>query len=536
MPADLLWKRGGVPSVVALLDGRAAEGGPPYLTVCGHDIGAAELAAASGALDGFLESLAIQPGDRVGLLFENCHEAVIALLGCLRAGAIVVPINAALRGRFLEHVLADSGARVIFAQRDLLDRLRGTLDGSVLEHVVVTGGAAADDDRLPGLTYWTFEEALAAAPRRATRTVAAEDTAVCLYTGGTTGPSKGCVLSHVALVHHSITSSRAYGRTAADVFWTPLPLFHLNAIKFGVIGGLVCGGRSVISKKFSLSGFWNEIAANDATIANLLGSMAALIARSPNERHDATLRLLIAVPLPQDADALLRSRFGIDTWSGFYGMTECSTIGLLPHGEPHRAGSAGLINSADYEVKILDEAGDEVAPGESGEIVARPRRPDIMFKGYWNKPAATLATFRDLWFRSGDIGRVDADGYLYFVDRKGDYLRRRGENVSTTEVEAVLVEHPAIVEVAVHAVPSEIAEDDIKITAVRKPGAELSEPAFFEWMRERLPYFALPTYIEFRDDLPRSPVGRVLKRELRAEGVTPATWNREAAGAVFERR
>jgi crotonobetaine/carnitine-CoA ligase len=418
-----------------------------------------------------------------------------------------------------------------------LERLQGALDGSTLEHIVVVGGdAVPPDERRPGITYWTFEEALAAPARHVPRKVAAEDTAVCLYTGGTTGPSKGCVLSHVALVHHSITPARAYGRTSADVFWTPLPLFHLNAIKFGVIGGLVCGGRSVISKKFSLSGFWNEIATHQATIANLLGSMAALIARSPHERHDETLRLLIAVPLPQDADALLRNRFGIDTWSGFYGMTECSTIGLLPHGVEHRPASAGLVNAEDYDVRIFDDAGNEVAPGETGEIVARPRRPDIMFKGYWNKPEATLRTFTDCWFRSGDIGRIDADGYLYFVDRKGDYLRRRGENVSTTEVEAVLVEHPDVVEVAVHAVPSDIAEDDIKVTAVLKPGAALDAPAFFDWMRERLPYFALPTYIEFRSDLPRSHVGRVLKRELRAEGVTPATWSRETAGAVFERR
>ena len=525
-----------MPSVVELLDTRAAEGGLPYLTVCSREIGANELAIASTAVDGFLASVSIERGDRVGLLFENCHEAVIGLLGALRAGAIAVPINAALRGRFLQHVLADSGARVVFCQRDLLERLHATLEGSHVEHVVVTGNPVPAADRRVGLTYWTFDEALATSRRRQPLTVAAEDTAMCLYTGGTTGPSKGCLLSHVALVHHSMTPARAYARTPDDVFWTPLPLFHLNAIKFAVIGGLICGGRSVISKKFSLSGFWNEIAASKATIANLLGSMAALIARSPNERHDDTLRLLIAVPLPQDAEALLRSRFGINTWSGFYGMTECSTIGLLPHGVPHRPASCGQVNADDYEVRIFDEGGNEVATGETGEIVARPRRPDIMFKGYWNKPEDTLRTFTDCWFRSGDIGRIDEDGYLYFVDRKGDYLRRRGENVSSSEVEAVLVEHAAVVEVAVHAVPSNIAEDDIKVTAVLREGSALSETAFFEWMRERLPYFALPTYIEFRADLPRSPVGRVLKRELRAEGVTQTTWSRDAAGAVFERR
>lgn len=528
--------------MLELLD-RRAEAAPDFrfLKVVDRELSAAELVRESNAVAGFLQSLGITKGDRVAFLFENCAEAVVALYAILRAGAIAIPINAAYRGRFLEHVLRDSGSTVVFSQHDLADRVNDVLqDGqTTVRHIVVAGSGPRSSGtvrRHAGVKYSDWEEALAGLPSRQFPAVSARDTAVCLYTGGTTGPSKGCILSHVALVHHAITPSDAYCRTAEDVLWTPLPLFHLNAIKFGVAGALLSGGRSVIAKRFSLSGFWEAIAEESATIANLLGSMATLVARADNERRDTSLRLIVAVPLPAETDNLLRRRFKVQTWSGFYGMTECSTIALLPKGAEHKPGTCGLVNSADYDVRILDNDGRELPAGEAGEIVVRPRKPDIMFKGYWNRPEDTLKILSDLWFHSGDIGKIDGAGYLWFVDRKGDYLRRRGENVSTSEVEAVLLEHPGIADIAVHAVPSDIAEDDIKVTAVKKADAALTEPAFFDWMQTRLPYFALPTYIEFRDELPRSPVGRVLKRELRAEGLTPSTWDREKAGAVFEKR
>ena len=166
----------------------------------------------------------------------------------------------------------------------------------------------------------------------------------------------------------------------------------------------------------------------------------------------------------------------------------------------------------------------------------RPKRPHVMFEGYWGRPEATVETSRNWWYHTGDIGRIDDDGFLFFVDRKADYLRRRGENISSFEVERVLMTHGSLADVAVHAVPSQLTEDDLKVTATVKEGASLSEEALFRWCIDQLPYFALPRYIEFREALPRSPVGRVLKRELRAEGVTASTWDAEAAGITYEKR
>ncbi len=202
----------------------------------------------------------------------------------------------------------------------------------------------------------------------------------------------------------------------------------------------------------------------------------------------------------------------------------------------NRPNAAGVVNDEYFDVRIFDDDDHEVPPGTDGEIVLRPKRPHVMFEGYWGRPDVTVETSRNWWYHTGDIGRIDEDRYLYFVDRKADYLRRRGENIASFEVERILMGHGGLADVAVHAVPSELTEDDLKITATVKEGAELDEESLFRWCIEQLPYFALPRYIEFRAALPRNPVGRVLKRDLRDEGVTPTTWDAEKSGIEYERQ
>jgi crotonobetaine/carnitine-CoA ligase len=258
--------------------------------------------------------------------------------------------------------------------------------------------------------------------------------------------------------------------------------------------------------------------------------------RSGSASANRSLRLMGAAPLPPEVDDVLRERFGIETFSGAYGVTEASLISWLPPGRSNKPNAAGVINDSYFDVRIFDDDDVEQPVGTDGEIVIRPKRPHVMFEGYWGRPQATVEASRNWWYHTGDIGRLDEDDYLYFVDRKADYLRRRGENISSFEVESVLMSHGKLTDVAVHAVPSPLTEDDLKITAVLGPGAELAEEALFRWCIDALPYFALPRYVEFRDELPRSPVGRVLKRVLRDEGVTEATWDAEASGIAYEKR
>jgi crotonobetaine/carnitine-CoA ligase len=243
-----------------------------------------------------------------------------------------------------------------------------------------------------------------------------------------------------------------------------------------------------------------------------------------------------AAPLPVEVDTVIRERFGIDTFSGAYGVTEASLISWQPPGTANKPNAAGVVNDHYFDVRIFDDSDNELAANSEGEIVIRPKRAHVMFEGYWGRPDATVEASRNWWYHTGDIGRIDDDRYLYFVDRKADYLRRRGENISSFEVERVLMGHGGLADVAVHAVPSPLTEDDLKITAVVKEGSTVTPEELFTWCIDQLPYFALPRYIEFRAELPRSPVGRVLKRELREESIGPEVFDAETSGITYERR
>jgi len=512
-----------------------------YLDFEGDAWSARRMADAAGRLAGAWRRFGIGPGDRVATLLENGPEQVVTFFAAAFLGAIQVPINTAYKGEFLRHVLVDSGARIVVVQQDLADRIAlvvgdGTPD---LEAAVVVG----DTGGVPStLEVSSWEAALAAGAASAVgpgdADVGPADLACFIYTAGTTGPSKGCMLPHRYVVALGEQIARAWGRTADDVVLTPLPLFHFNAISVCVVGTLLTGGRSAIVRKFSVSRFWPEVRRTDATMLSMLGSLAILVANAEDHPDQAghRLRLCAAAPMPPDTDRIWRERFGCATFSGGYGLTEASLISMLPAGETNKVGAAGKPNTHEFEVQIVDDGDQPVATGEIGEIVCRPTGPDLMFAGYWNRPDATVEVLRNLWFHTGDLGRVDEDGFLFFVDRKKDYLRRRGENISSFEMERTVVAHDAVADVAVHAVASEQGEDDVKVTVVLVAGATVTEEELCRWCAERVPYFAIPRYIEFRTDLPRNPVGRVLKYQLRDEGVTDATWDREAAGVTFERR
>ncbi|HZM32685.1 MAG TPA: AMP-binding protein [Acidimicrobiales bacterium] len=541
--AQHVWTGRADSSVLDLLDRRlATEPDGEYLDVCGVSVTAAEVADTAGRLAASLAGLGVRPGDRVATLVDNSIEGALAWWGIVHAGAVAVPVNTAYKGEYLRHQLADSGSRVLVVADDLADRAAAVVpDLPDLGHVVVVGTGGERGVR--GAATHSWADLLAAEPA-APADVRPGDLATFVYTGGTTGPSKGCMLSHN---YHEALARQiglCWGRTADDVVWTPLPLFHFNAIVTAVLGPLVYGGRAAIYRRFSVSNFWPEMNRTGATITSTLGTMAYLLAhdvdrpempRSGAPGANTSLRLIGAAPLPVEVDDVLRSRFGVETFSGAYGVTEASLISWQPPGTRNKPNAAGVVNDEFFDVRIFDDDDAEVGPGDEGEIVVRPKRPHVMFEGYWGRPEATVEASRNWWYHTGDIGRVDEDGFLFFVDRKADYLRRRGENISSFEVERILMSHGSLADVAVHAVPSELTEDDLKVTATLKDGVSLTEEELFRWCIDQLPYFALPRYVEFREALPRSPVGRVLKRDLRAEGPGQA-WDAEAAGIAYERR
>ncbi len=559
--ADRVWA-GGEQCTVPQLFARRLQTDPDgeYLDIAGTTLSAGDVMAAGDRFSGILDELGTAQHDRVASLLENSAPALLTWAGTVCAGRIAVPINTAYKGAYLSHQLTDSGSRVIVVAASYLERVAAIArDVPTLEHVIVVDDVDAGDEEdagagapsptaLPSLgrvTLHHWDDLTAAAGPAPAVDVRPSDLATFIYTGGTTGLSKGCMLTHN---YHEALARQiglCWKRTADDVAWTPLPMYHFNALVTAVVGTLLFGGRGAIFRRFSVSQFWPEMNRVGATVTSTLGTMAYLLAHDVDRPEmpgsgapeaNRTLRLMGAVPLPPEVDGILRSRFGIETFSGAYGVTEASLVSWQPPGVENRPNAAGVVNDEFFDVRIFDNEDQELAAGTDGEIVIRPKQPHVMFEGYWGRPEVTVETMRNLWYHTGDIGRIDEDRYLYFVDRKADYLRRRGENIASYEVESILMGHGALADVAVHAVPSPLTEDDLKITATVKEGADLSEEELFRWCIDQLPYFCLPRYIEFRAALPRSPVGRVLKRELREEGVTPGTWDAEAAGIEYEKR
>jgi crotonobetaine/carnitine-CoA ligase len=324
------------------------------------------------------------------------------------------------------------------------------------------------------------------------------------------------------------------------VAWSCLPFFHFNAVGCTFLSSAMLGGSAYFAPRFSLSGFWADIERSGATAASLLGVMIPLVAQQQDtpemERCRGQLRLVAGSPFPAELQEVYRKRFGVKrVGSNCYGTTEACLLTMLPYGVEAKPGTYG-IRSRDFDVRIVDENDHEVPNGEIGEVIARPLRPHVMFEGFYRQPEASMKIFRNLWYHSGDIGRFDEDGYFQFIDRKKDYLRRGGENISMFELERTFIQHPQVSEVAAHAVPSKLMEDDVKITLTLEAGATITERELCEWSLDRLPYFAVPRYIEFRAELPKTPTGKVEKFLLRNQGCTPQTWDREAAGMKIAKR
>ncbi len=485
-----------------------------------------------------LHALGVRRGDRVVTVLDTGPDAIAAWFAVHALGAVHVPINTAYKGEFLRHQIADSGARVAIAEADYAERILGLWDGTPeLTTLLHRGDVEAVSS--PARTVSPLDAHRLTDGELPEPELVGRDLASLIYTSGTTGPSKGCMISHNYLCDLARRFLGISGRSPHEVNWTPLPLFHIFAIT-AVLSSAQIGGTTSMAPRFSASAFWSEVERSGATIVNLLGSMASIIANAPDSpetlRCRGQLRSVLAVPFPQELKDVWRERFGVK-WPGFstYGQTESGSMVTCPIDENVPPGSSGRRNDT-LDVRIFDENDHELPAGVPGEIVVRPLKPSVMFDGYWNRPAETLAVSGNYWHHTGDIGKFDEAGYFYFVDRQKDYLRRRGENISSFEVEMSLVQHPALAEAAVFAIPSELTEDDVKTCIVLMPGQTVDPAELCVWASERIPFFALPRYIEIVDELPKNPVGRVLKFELRDRGVTPETWDRETSDVVITRR
>ncbi|WP_229580814.1 AMP-binding protein [Rhodococcus rhodochrous] len=482
----------------------------------------------------------VKAGHTVATLLDNNLDQALAWFAINMAGAIAVPLNTALRGEFLRHQLSDSEAQVVISEGDYVDRLTSVTTGLPALRLVVHRGDLPPGLRLAGVTLTPIEHVRCGDDTDRGVQATPSDVSMLIYTSGTTGPSKACMISHSYAANLAGQVTAASTRRPDEVLWTPLPLFHLNAAAGSLLSTAMLQGSVSIARRFSLSGFWPEIERSGASMVSMLGVMVPLIAQMPDTpemaRCRGQLRIALGAPFPGELAEVWRDRFGVErAGAPGYGSTEAAMIVSAPLRPDPTPGASGRLNG-DFDVRIFDEDDHEVPAGEVGEVVCRPLRPHVMFDGYWKRPEATLAVLGNQWFHTGDLGRFDGDGNFHFVDRKKDYLRRGSENISSTELEATFLLHPDVAEVAVHAVPSELSEDEVKVTVVRTAEGSVTEQELCAWSVDKVPYFAVPRYVEFRTSLPRNPVGRVLKFQLRDEGVTSGTWDRSSSDLVVDRR
>ncbi len=535
------WSGGAGDTINGLLERRVAEDRQAlFLDLVGETFSYDRLDRESTALAHGLRALGVRKGDTVFSMLDNGSLPTLLMFALFKLGAVYVGANTALKGEFLRHQAADAGARILFAEADYAERILAIEDRLPdATHLFVRGGPPQTSSaRLrvaPAAEAFADDETTPLDVE-----VRPSDLAMLVYTGGTTGPSKGCMISHnyaVALARQVTVMAEL---TKDDVIWTPLPNFHFNLIASTLIASMLVGARAAIYTKFSLSNFWPEIERTGATRANLMGAMLPLLAQAPDTdvslRCRGQLKTMTGAPMPPELAATLAERFGVRSYAGTgFGLTECSLLVSATAAEPLPPNSVGRRNEW-FDTRVFDDDDQELPPGQAGEIVCRPRKPHVMFEGYWKREADTFKLWRNGWFHTGDVGRFDEDGCMYFVDRKKDYMRRRGENISTFEMDNCFRAHPDIEDVAVHAVYSELSEDDVKVTAVLRPGATLTEEQLCRWSIDNVPYYAVPRFYEFRTEIPRSVLGRVLKYELREQGVTPTTFDMDKAGIKFTRR
>lgn len=472
-----------------------------------------------------LAGTGISHGARVAIMLPNCLEFLYVWFGIARLGAVEVPINSEFKSFQMGHVLNDSQCSVLVIDAAYLPRL-AELAGKLphLETVIVRGSGAPG---LDGVTCHDLGGLLAAAPDQdPPARVSHADLLAIVHTSGTTGPSKGVMVCH----HHEYVLGRNIARDMelgpADVFYNFYPLFHNTAQGIITWAVLQVGCTMVLRDRFSASNFWREVRAYGCTTFYYMGAiLRILLETAPDDVGPGSHPLRVAWGIAAGAEEFtrFRDRFGVPLRGG-YGSTEANIPCFLPWDNP-KPGSSGRVLPG-WSVRIADAHDRPLGSGQIGEIVVRPDESYCMMQGYFNRPEATVEAWRNLWFHTGDAGYFDDDGDLFFVDRIRDVIRRRGENISSYEVETVVQQFDGVLEAAAIAVPAELGEDEVKVVILPKQGADLDLDDLVRHCEGQLAAFAVPRYFEVVAELPKTETDKVKKHVLRERGFTPTTWDR----------
>ena len=491
-----------------------------------------------------LANLGLTAGDRILGLLTNSKEFMITMIATHKLRAVFVPVNTELRGGFLEHQIINSSPRIIVVDDNLMGRF-SSFDPSEtgIETVVGVGDESSPDTSRLGLlaevSQVRMDSLLDTTPN--TEKLAdpsPSDVCTIMYTSGTTGPSKGVLMPQGHCYLFALGIVAAMELTEQDRYFCCMPLFHANGLFMQVYASLLAGSSCHVTKRFSVTDWLNIVREENITVTNALGVMPEFIFRSPpspNDRDHKMTRIL-AIPVAEEWGVAMQERFGVKLRQGF-GMTEVNMVAYSDLDDPVMSGCAGPPLSDFFEVIIADPDSDVELPRDQvGEILVRPKIPFCFNVGYFKMPDKTVEAWRNLWFHTGDAGRMDSEGRLFFVDRIKDRIRRRGENISSYELEQTLNEYPGVIESAAVGlrVPGAGGEDEIKaVIAIDGPSPD--PEAFLDWCVPRMPRHTVPRYLEFVAELDKTASGKIRKQAIRDAGVTENTWDRESIGYVISR-
>ena len=480
------------------------------------------------ALAAGLAAHGVKQGEHVAVWMFDSKEAILTFFAINYLGAVFVPLNTAYKGQVLSHVLDVSDATVMVAHGQLLERL-DSIETAQIAKVIHLGDSTAEAD----YEFVDFSAVVsdASGPPDLLKPIEPWDTQSIIFTSGTTGPSKGVLSSYLHIFTNAGPETWHFV-TGEDRFLINMPIFHIGGM--GVIFVMLCRGGSIaVMDGFDTEKFWPFVRESRTSAFFLLGVMTTFLLKQEPSQHDKdhSVRLAFMVPLTETCTEFYE-RFGIDVYT-IFNMTEISSP-IVSEPNPTKRGTCGKKRDG-VEVRLVDENDCEVALGEIGEMIVRTDRPWGMNSGYYKNPVATAEAWRNGWFHTGDCFRQDEEGYFYFVDRMKDAMRRRGENISSFEVEAEVVAYPDVREAAAYAVPSDLGEDDVMISVAPVAGKDIDHASLINFLGDRMPYFMVPRYIRVLKELPKTPSSKVMKHVLRSEGVTADTWDREQHNIKFKK-
>lgn len=498
-----------------------------------------EIHSLSNRIANGLKERGVVKGAHVAVMMDNCPEQFLVYLALGKLGAVSVPLNTAARGSLLAYTVNHSDAVALIAEDSYLSRFTEIrADVPALSLVVIMQNPAGDAVCLdPNWATTDFQDLLTGSDQDLDEGVVCSDLAMIAYTSGTTGPSKGNMLMQGTAIYYGLTTAESHGYRDDDIVYVCLPINHANALLCAMYGALIADASIAMARRFSASGYWKDIRTSGATLTNLLGSMMNILWAQPPSDDDRSnsLRMANVVPIPSFGRAF-EARYGLRLTSGF-GLTDYCLGSIYTILDPaSKYGSAGLPRSG-VTIKVVDDHDLDMEPGEIGEIVLRTDNVWGASRGYYKNAEATMAAFRNGWWHTGDRGYLDKDGYLYFADRKKDAIRRRGENISSFEVESILLQHPAIADVAVYAVKSEMSEDEVAVSVMLGAGQQLTEAELIEFAAKNMAYYMVPRFVQFVDDFPRTQSQKVEKYKVKqaVEADRSLLWDREEAGIEVKR-